>query len=77
MNGNIQKELKFFIIMGNIDIYLQPTEFFDFNKKFVREKAFEITAGLETESDKAKALFYWVRDKIKYNMHTYIPSAKA
>jgi transglutaminase-like putative cysteine protease len=63
--------------MGNIDIYLQPTEFFDFNKKFVREKAFEITAGLETESDKAKALFYWVRDKIKYNMHTYIPSAKA
>jgi len=34
--------------MGNFDIYLQPTEFFDFNKKFVREKAFEITAGLES-----------------------------
>jgi hypothetical protein len=63
--------------MENFDIYLQPTEFFDFNKKFVHNKAFEITAGLETESEKAKALFYWVRDKIKYNMHTYIPSAKA
>ena len=63
--------------MGNLDIYLQPTKFFDFNKKFVRDKAFEITEGLETEKEKAIALFYWVRDEIKYNMHTYIPSMKA
>lgn len=63
--------------MGNFDIYLQPTKFFDFNKKFVRDKAFEITEGLETEKEKAIALFYWVRDEIKYNMHTYIPSMKA
>jgi len=63
--------------MGNFDIYLQPTKFFDFNKKFVRDKAFEITEGLETEKEKAIALFYWVRDEIKYNMHTYIPSIKA
>ncbi|MFX0047197.1 MAG: transglutaminase-like domain-containing protein [Candidatus Hermodarchaeota archaeon] len=63
--------------MGNFDKYLQPTEFFDFNKKFVRDKAFEITEGLETEKEKAIALFYWVRDQIKYNMHTYIPSIKA
>ena len=63
--------------MGNFDIYLQPTKFFDFDKKFVRDKAFEITEGLETEKEKAIALFYWVRDEIKYNMHTYIPSIKA
>ncbi|MBY9010511.1 MAG: transglutaminase domain-containing protein [Candidatus Lokiarchaeota archaeon] len=63
--------------MGNFDIYLQPNEFFNFDKKFVRDKAIEITEGLESESDKAKALFYWVRDKIKYNMHSYIPSVKA
>jgi len=63
--------------MGNFDIYLQPTKFFDFNKKFVRDKAFEITEGLETEKEKAIALFYWVRDEIKYNMHSYIPSIKA
>ncbi len=63
--------------MGNLDIYLQPTKFFDFNKKFVRDKAFKITEGLETEKEKAIALFYWVRDEIKYNMHTYIPSIKA
>jgi len=63
--------------MENFETYLQPTEFFNFNKKFVSDMAFEITAELETESDKAKALFYWVRDNIKYNMHTYIPSVKA
>jgi len=63
--------------MGNLDIYLQPTKFFDFNKKFVRDKAFEITEGLETEKEKAITLFYWVRDEIKYNMHLYIPSIKA
>jgi len=63
--------------MGNFEIYLQPTEFFDFNKKHVREKALEITEGLETEKEKAKALFYWVRDQIKYNMYTYVPSVKA
>jgi transglutaminase-like putative cysteine protease len=62
--------------MGNLDIYLQPTKFFDFNKKFVRDKAFEITEGLETEKEKAIALFYWVRDQIKYNMYTYLPSFK-
>jgi len=63
--------------MGNFDIYLQPTKFFNFDKKFVRDKAFEITEELETEKEKAIALFYWVRDEIKYNMHTYIPSIKA
>jgi len=63
--------------MGNLDIYLQPTKFFNFDKKFVRDKAFEITEGIVTEKEKAIALFYWVRDEIKYNMHTYIPSIKA
>lgn len=28
--------------MGNLDIYLQPTKFFDFDKIFSRDKAFEI-----------------------------------
>jgi len=63
--------------MGNFDKYLQTSEFYNFDKKFVKDKAFEITEGIESESEKAKALFYWVRDKIKYNMHTYIPSVKA
>ncbi len=63
--------------MEDLDIYLQPTEFFDFNKKSVSKKAIEITSDLKTDKEKAIALFYWVRDKIKYNMLTYIPDVKA
>ncbi|MHA1437568.1 MAG: transglutaminase-like domain-containing protein [Promethearchaeota archaeon] len=57
--------------------YLQPTEFFDFNKKKVKEKAVEITKGFKTRKEKAIALFYWVRDEIKYNMFSYYPKIKA
>ena len=57
--------------------YLQPTEFFDFDKSSVNKKAIEITENCETEKEKAIALFYWVRDEIKYNMLTYIPQIKA
>ncbi len=63
--------------MEDLNIYLQPTDFFDFNKKPVSRKAFEITNGLKTDKEKAIALFYWVRDEIKYNMLTYLPNVKA
>ena len=56
--------------------YLQPTEFFDFDKTSVNQKALEIIKNCETEKEKAIALFYWVRDEIKYNMLTYIPQVK-
>jgi len=63
--------------MEDLDIYLQSTEFFNFNKQSVSKKAIEITEDLKTDKEKAIALFYWVRDKIKYNMLTYIPNIKA
>lgn len=63
--------------MEDLNTYLQPTEFLDFNKKSISRKAFEITDGLTTNKEKAIALFYWVRDKIKYNMYTYDPSNKS
>lgn len=59
--------------MENMEIYLQPTKFFDFNKSKVKQKALEITEGCETDKEKAKTLFYWVRDNIKYNMTLFIP----
>jgi hypothetical protein len=37
----------------------------------VLEKALEITKGLNTDKEKAVALFYWVRDKIKYIMTSF------
>ena len=62
--------------MEDLSIYLQPNEFFDLDKKSVRNKAYEITNGLESQKDKAIALFYWVRDEIKYNMALFVPKVK-
>jgi transglutaminase-like putative cysteine protease len=59
-----------------LEEYLQPTEFLDFDKEDVYAQAKDITNGLESDKEKAIALFYWVRDQIKYNMYTYIPSNK-
>jgi hypothetical protein len=57
--------------MEDIDLYLQPTEFLDYNRKKVSQKAFEITENSKSDKEKANALFYWVRDKIKYNMSAF------
>jgi len=63
--------------MDDFKEYLEPTYFFDFDHKPVYNKVIELTKDLKTEKEKAIALFYWVRDEIKYNMSTYIPSVKA
>jgi len=57
--------------MEDLTNYLQPTEFLDFGKKRVSDKAFEIIEGLKTDKEKAIALFYWVRDKIRYMMSAF------
>jgi len=62
--------------MEDLSIYLQPNEFFDFDKKSVSDKAFEITHNLKSQKEKAIGLFYWVRDEIKYNMALFIPKVK-
>ena len=63
--------------MGDMEQYLHPTEFLDFHKKKVKDKALEITKDIESNKDKAVALFYWVRDEIKYNAFSYYPKVKA
>ena len=63
--------------MEDLNIYLQPTEFLDFNKKRVKDTAIEITKDLRDDKEKAIALFYWVQNEIKYNMFTYYPKIKA
>jgi transglutaminase-like putative cysteine protease len=57
--------------MEDIDNYLQPTEFLDYNKKKVSQKAFEIIQNYKSDQEKAIDLFYWVRDEIKYNMSAF------
>lgn len=56
---------------NELDKYLKPTPAIDCNDKNIRRKANNLTSGLKI-SEKAKILFYFVRDKIKYN--PYVPS---
>jgi len=49
--------------------YLEPTPIIDANHEAVREKAHEVTAEKQGDTEKAKALFYFVRDRIRYNVH--------
>ena len=69
--GNILKRSIFYLLMTSIQEYLQPTEFLDFDKKKVSNKAFDIIDGLKSEKEKAITLFYWVRDEIRYNMSAF------
>ena len=63
--------------MDDLKIYLQPTEFLDFNRKRVLNKALEITEGLKSDEKKSIALFYYVRDGMRYNMYAFNPKIKA
>lgn len=58
--------------MPEMERYLKCTEIIDCDTKSVRDKAQEITEGLETNREKAIALYYFVRDEIKHN--PYAPS---
>lgn len=62
--------------MEDMKPYLQASELFNFDNEKVKEKALEITKNLESTAEKASALFYWVRNEIKYNMKTYLPYDK-
>ncbi len=49
--------------------YLEPTFTFDSDSEAIKAKARELTLGREDAADKAKALFYFVRDEISYNLY--------
>jgi len=51
----------------NLDLYLKPTFAIDSNSKVIQEKATSLTEKYSSHKEKAKELFYFVRDKIKYN----------
>jgi len=63
-----------------MEIYLKPTPVIDCNAPPVREKAQNLTADKENDVEKAKSLFYFVRDEIKYNpyvLHNLVEHNKA
>jgi transglutaminase-like putative cysteine protease len=52
-----------------LEKYLQPTFTFDSDSEPIREQALQLTEGLADPVEKAKALFYFVRDGISYNLY--------
>jgi transglutaminase-like putative cysteine protease len=48
--------------------YLIPTETIDSDSPLVRSKAFSLCEGKMNDKEKARALFYFVRDEIKYRI---------
>ncbi len=55
--------------------YLEATPYIDCEAQPIKEKAQDLTKGQEEVRDKAKSLFYFVRDEIRYNPYTarYLP----
>ena len=51
----------------DFDLYLKPTFAIDSDSKVIQEKAAWLTEKCKSQKEKAKELFYFVRDKIKYN----------
>lgn len=57
-------------VSGMIDLnqYLKKTEYCDSDHPEIRSLAAAVTAGHDTDRDKAVALFHWVRDNIIYRV---------
>ncbi len=53
--------------MDAMEKYLKCTEVVDCDSQVIKKKAIALTKGLKTDKEKAIALFYFVRDNIKYN----------
>ncbi|MFA5055090.1 MAG: transglutaminase family protein [Dehalococcoidia bacterium] len=53
--------------MTIMEKYLASTYTIDCDEPSIKGKAAELTKNKSTEIDKAKAVFYFVRDRIKYN----------
>jgi len=58
--------------MEQLEKYLKPTFTIDSDSKPIREKISELTQDQEDVISKAKSLFYFVRDKIKFTMYVQI-----
>lgn len=58
--------------MDNMERFLKPSPTIDSDNDSIRQKAIALTKGKQTATDKAKSLFYFVRDTIKYNPYVVL-----
>lgn len=50
-----------------MDRYLKCTQTIDCDDESIKETAHQTVKGLKTDKEKAVALYYFVRDRIKHN----------
>jgi len=55
--------------MQNMEIYLKPTFTIESEHKRIIETVKELVKGCSNDKEKAIKLFYFVRDKIRYNLY--------
>lgn len=55
--------------MGNLERYLKPTDAIDSNNEIVRRTSIELTASFSNDREKARSLFYFVRDQVHYSVY--------
>ncbi len=54
------------IPVASVERYTESTEVIDWETPSVQAKAHELVVGLETDVEKARALFEWVRDEVAH-----------
>jgi transglutaminase-like putative cysteine protease len=54
---------------SNLEIYKKPTTAIDSDNEAVQIAALELTSSSSDEQEKARALFYFVRDQIHYSVY--------
>jgi len=58
----------------NLDLYLKPTFAIDSDSEVIKKKATLLTEKRNSQKEKAKKLFYFVRDEVKYNAYLALSS---
>lgn len=61
--------------MKEVDQYLKSTQIIDCDNGMIQEEAYQVTMGHNDVVEKARCLFHFVRDEIKYNpfLPRYLP----
>ncbi len=56
-----------------LERYLRPTLTIDCDNDAIRKKARSLAEAYEENADKAKSIFYFVRDEISYDPYSFLP----
>jgi len=56
--------------MDDMEIYLKPTKVIYSDHPDIKKLALSLTEGLKTDAERAEKIFYFARDKIRYNPYS-------